>query len=51
MARNPFPLIVPCHRVMAARGGAGGFSAYGGVVTKLRLQHLEGAPLQRALPV
>lgn len=43
MARNPFPLIVPCHRVMAAHGRNGGFSANGGVATKLRLLAIEGA--------
>lgn len=40
---NPFPIIVPCHRVLAAGGKSGGFSAYGGVTTKLRLLQLEGA--------
>jgi methylated-DNA-[protein]-cysteine S-methyltransferase len=49
MARNPFPLIVPCHRVMAAHGGAGGFSARGGVATKFRLLRIEGALRQEAL--
>jgi methylated-DNA-[protein]-cysteine S-methyltransferase len=43
MARNPFPIIVPCHRVMAAQGKTGGFSAHGGVTTKLRLLAIEGA--------
>jgi methylated-DNA-[protein]-cysteine S-methyltransferase len=42
MARNPFPIIVPCHRVLAAHG-SGGFSANGGVTTKLRLLAIEGA--------
>lgn len=42
MARNPFPIIVPCHRVLAAHGKAGGFSAHGGVTTKLRLLAIEG---------
>ncbi|HEY6452352.1 MAG TPA: methylated-DNA--[protein]-cysteine S-methyltransferase [Steroidobacteraceae bacterium] len=42
LGRNPFPIIVPCHRVLGARGGSGGFSAHGGVTTKLRLLHLEG---------
>src|SRR3954447_13266719 len=37
MATNPWPVIVPCHRVVAAGGGAGGFSAYGGLVTKARI--------------
>ncbi len=50
MARNPFPLIVPCHRVLAAHGGAGGFSARGGVDTKFRLLRIEGAIRQEALP-
>src|SRR5215467_3165573 len=35
LGRNPFPIIVPCHRVLAAGGKAGGFSANGGVTTKL----------------
>jgi methylated-DNA-[protein]-cysteine S-methyltransferase len=43
LGRNPFPLIVPCHRVLAASGKAGGFSAHGGVTTKLRLLSIEGA--------
>lgn len=37
MAQNPFPLIVPCHRVLSSAGRLGGFSAHGGVVTKMRL--------------
>jgi methylated-DNA-[protein]-cysteine S-methyltransferase len=41
LGRNPFPLVVPCHRVLAARGKPGGFSARGGVTTKLRLLALE----------
>ncbi len=36
MGQNPFPIIVPCHRVLAAGGKVGGFSAAGGVTTKLR---------------
>lgn len=51
MARNPFPLLVPCHRVLAANGGAGGFSAPGGVGTKFRLLRIEGALAQRELPL
>jgi O-6-methylguanine DNA methyltransferase len=43
LGRNPFPLIVPCHRVLAAGGKAGGFSANGGVTTKLRLLSIERA--------
>jgi len=37
MSANPTPLVVPCHRVLSAGGGLGGFSAQGGVVTKKRL--------------
>jgi methylated-DNA-[protein]-cysteine S-methyltransferase len=37
LGRNPFPIVVPCHRVVAAGGKVGGFSAPGGVTTKLRL--------------
>jgi len=51
MAHNPFPLIVPCHRVLAAHGRAGGFSARGGVETKFRLLRIEGAIRQVALPL
>lgn len=43
LGRNPFPPIVPCHRVLAARGGAGGFSAPGGLDTKRRLLEIERA--------
>jgi methylated-DNA-[protein]-cysteine S-methyltransferase len=43
LGHNPVPLIVPCHRVMSAGGKSGGFSAGGGVVTKLRLLTIEGA--------
>jgi methylated-DNA-[protein]-cysteine S-methyltransferase len=42
MARNPVPLIVPCHRVLAAGGKVGGFSAPGGSVAKARMLELEG---------
>jgi methylated-DNA-[protein]-cysteine S-methyltransferase len=42
LGRNPFPIIVPCHRVLAAGGKAGGFSANGGIATKLRLLTIEG---------
>jgi methylated-DNA-[protein]-cysteine S-methyltransferase len=45
MGQNPFPIIVPCHRVLAAGGKVGGFSASGGVTTKLRLLDIEGAQL------
>jgi methylated-DNA-[protein]-cysteine S-methyltransferase len=43
LGQNPTPLIVPCHRVLAAGGKTGGFSALGGVMTKLRLLSIEGA--------
>jgi methylated-DNA-[protein]-cysteine S-methyltransferase len=42
LGRNPFPIIVPCHRVVAANGKTGGFSAVGGVKTKLKLLSIEG---------
>ena len=42
MARNPLPLIVPCHRVLASGAAIGGFSAHGGTLTKRRLLDLEG---------
>ena len=45
MATNAWPLIVPCHRVVAASGGSGGFSAYGGLFTKERILRIEGATL------
>jgi methylated-DNA-[protein]-cysteine S-methyltransferase len=43
LGRNPVPLIVPCHRVLGTGGKAGGFSANGGIATKLRLLSIEGA--------
>jgi O-6-methylguanine DNA methyltransferase len=42
LARNRVPLIIPCHRVLAVTGKAGGFSAPGGVETKARILALEG---------
>ncbi len=47
LGRNPFAIIVPCHRVLAAGGKVGGFTANGGVTTKLRLLTLEGADASR----
>jgi methylated-DNA-[protein]-cysteine S-methyltransferase len=44
LARNPCPIIVPCHRVIAANGALTGFSAAGGLATKRRMLELEGAP-------
>jgi methylated-DNA-[protein]-cysteine S-methyltransferase len=43
LGQNPFPIVVPCHRVMAAGGKTGGFSAPGGVRTKLWLLSIERA--------
>jgi O-6-methylguanine DNA methyltransferase len=43
LGRNPFAIVVPCHRVLAAGGRVGGFSANGGVHTKLKLLALERA--------
>ncbi len=43
LGRNPFAIVVPCHRVLAAGGKVGGFSANGGISTKLRLLSIEGA--------
>jgi methylated-DNA-[protein]-cysteine S-methyltransferase len=50
MARNPVPLIIPCHRVLAAGGKLGGFSAPGGAATKLRMLALEGIHLAPPVP-
>jgi methylated-DNA-[protein]-cysteine S-methyltransferase len=44
LGANPVPIVVPCHRVLAADGGLGGFSAEGGVETKRRILLIEGAP-------
>lgn len=43
LARNPYPIVVPCHRVVAANGRLHGFSAPGGLATKRRMLELEGA--------
>jgi methylated-DNA-[protein]-cysteine S-methyltransferase len=43
LGRNPVPIVVPCHRVLAADGRSGGFSAPGGVATKFRILEIEGA--------
>jgi methylated-DNA-[protein]-cysteine S-methyltransferase len=42
LGRNPVPPIVPCHRVIAAHGAIGGFSAHGGAASKHRLLEIEG---------
>lgn len=43
LGKNPWPIVVPCHRVTAANGKLGGFSARGGADTKLKLLEIEGA--------
>ena len=45
LGRNPFPIVVPCHRIVAANGHLGGFSAPGGAATKRRLLEIEDARL------
>ncbi len=45
MGRNPVPVVIPCHRVLAAGGKLGGFSAHGGAATKAKLLALEGVQL------
>jgi methylated-DNA-[protein]-cysteine S-methyltransferase len=47
LGQNPFPILVPCHRVLAAGGKIGGFSAHGGTATKQRMLTLEGVPVGR----
>jgi len=53
MGKNPWPIVVPCHRVLAANHATGGFSAHGGVETKARLLAAEGFTLrlQAELPL
>lgn len=41
--RNPIPVMIPCHRVLAANRGLGGYSGLDGTATKRFLLHLEGA--------
>jgi methylated-DNA-[protein]-cysteine S-methyltransferase len=48
MGRNPMPIVIPCHRVLAAGGRLGGFSAPGGTATKAKLLALEGVHLDGA---
>jgi methylated-DNA-[protein]-cysteine S-methyltransferase len=43
LGRNPIPILVPCHRILAASGRSGGFSAPGGTATKFRILAIEGA--------
>ena len=42
-SKNPIPIIVPCHRIVATGGGIGGYSGHGGVSTKQTLLALEGS--------
>lgn len=51
LGANPFPIIIPCHRVTAAGGRMGGFSAPGGTDTKRRLLEIEGAFAADKLPL
>lgn len=50
MARNPLPLIIPCHRVLAAGNKIGGFSAPGGAASKARMLELEGTRVEPLKP-
>lgn len=50
MGKNPVPVVIPCHRVLAAGGKIGGFSAYGGAKTKEKLLALEGVRFDSAPP-
>lgn len=50
MAKNPVPLIIPCHRVLAAGGKVGGFSAPGGAATKIHMLKLEGVDIEPPSP-
>jgi methylated-DNA-[protein]-cysteine S-methyltransferase len=49
LGQNPFPIVVPCHRVLGARGAVGGFSAPGGRETKARMLAIEGVQVGRQL--
>jgi methylated-DNA-[protein]-cysteine S-methyltransferase len=51
MAKNPVALIIPCHRVLAADGKVGGFSAPGGSAAKVRMLELEGVHVRPPRPV
>jgi methylated-DNA-[protein]-cysteine S-methyltransferase len=50
MGRNPVPVIIPCHRVLAAGNKLGGFSAHGGSATKAKLLALEGVHFDGGAP-
>ena len=51
LGQNPFPIVVPCHRVISAGGKLGGFSAHGGIKTKLRLLSIEGVQAPGTVPL
>jgi methylated-DNA-[protein]-cysteine S-methyltransferase len=51
LGENPIPVVIPCHRVLAAHGKMGGFSAPGGTATKRRLLTIEGALADVELPL
>jgi methylated-DNA-[protein]-cysteine S-methyltransferase len=51
LGQNPFAIVVPCHRVLAAGGKIGGFSARGGIRTKLRLLSIEGVQAPGTVPL
>ena len=44
LGENPYPIVVPCHRVLSAAGALHGFSAPGGIATKRRMLEIERAP-------
>jgi methylated-DNA-[protein]-cysteine S-methyltransferase len=50
MGRNPMPVVIPCHRVLAAGNRLGGFSAHGGTTTKKKLLALEGVHFDGGSP-
>jgi len=51
LSRNPVPIIIPCHRVLAKGHRVGGFSAHGGTFTKERLLALEGVRVNAGTPL
>ena len=51
LGRNPIPIIIPCHRILASGDKLGGFSAFGGTATKERLLALEGVSIGADRPL